>query len=165
MESAGLSENIRFAPKEICSADDPRPTIFFAGIEENQIITESPFDIYAVVDVASGFKDFRIQYGIGEDPDKWIPLADPFDSTRPQPDRLVTWDMAEISGNLVTVRIVVNGKDENYSEKRIHLILDVPAPTPLPTLTASITPVPTETPTPTCNGNTPHRDRNFGTDG
>ncbi len=151
LASVGLNENIRFAPKDTCTAGDPRPTLFFAGIEDGQVITESPYDIYAVADVASGFRDFRLEYGIGEEPGKWINLAGPFDSTRPVPDLLVTWNMSELTGNLVTLRIVMTGTDENYSEKRISVILDVPAPTPMPTSTPTITPIPTETsiPTPT----------------
>ncbi len=149
LANVGLNENIRFAPQQSCSANDIRPTVFFAGIEEGQVITESPYDIYAVADVPSGFKNFRIEYGIGEEPSAWTILAGPIDSTRPVPDRLVTWNMAELTGNIVTLRIVMNGTEENYYEKRIHVILNVPAPTPLPTATSTITPVPTETSTPT----------------
>lgn len=149
LANVGLSENIRFAPEESCTADDVRPTVFFAGVEDGQVITESPYDIYAVADVASGFRDFRLEYGIGEEPGKWTLLAGPFDSTRPVPDLLATWNMSELTGNLITLRIIMNGHNENYSEKRIHVILDVPAPTPIPTATPTVTPIPTETLTPT----------------
>ncbi|GAP21209.1 transglycosylase domain-containing protein [Leptolinea tardivitalis] len=147
LKKAGLSKNVRFAPERQCKASDPKPTIFFPGLEDGQTITESPFDIYAVADVPSGFKEFYLEYGIGEDPGDWIKLAGPFDSTRPTPDRIVTWDVSELTGNIVTVRLVMVGQDENYAEKRIHLILNVPPPTPMPTATPTITPEPSLTPT------------------
>jgi hypothetical protein len=148
LANAGLGEGVRFAPERECKADDPKPTIFFAGLEDNQTITESPFDIYAVADVPTGFKNFRLEYGIGEDPDHWTELAGPFDSPRPSPDRLVTWDVSELAGNLVTVRLVLFGTEDNYAEKRIHLILDVPPATATPLPTATITPEPSATPQP-----------------
>jgi len=147
LNSVGLGENVRFAPERECRADDPRPTIFFAGIEDNQTITENPFDIYAVADVPSGFKDFKLEYGLGEEPGEWRDLAGPFDSPRSSPDRLVTWDASELTGNLVTVRLIMYGTDDNYAEKRIHLILNVPPPTPVPQPTATPTLEPTITPT------------------
>ncbi len=149
LNNAGLSENVRFAPDRECKADDPKPTIFYAGLEENQVITESPFDIYAVADVPSGFKDFYLEFGIGEDPEDWKLLAGPFDSPRSSPDRLVTWDVSELAGNLVTVRLVMDGVEDNYAEKQIHLLLDVPPATATPLPTATQTSLPTITFTPT----------------
>jgi penicillin-binding protein 1C len=149
LANAGLGESVRFAPDRECKSDDPKPTIYFPGLEENQTITESPFDIYAVADVAAGFKNIRLQYGIGEEPEEWIELAGPFDSPRPSPDRLVTWDVTNLAGNLVTVRLVMYGTEDNYAEKRIHLILDVPRATPTTAPTATMTPEPSITPTPT----------------
>lgn len=149
LSDVGLGENVRFAPERECTADDPKPTIFYAGIEDNQAITESPFDIYAVVDVPSGFKDFVLEYGLGDEPEEWIHLAGPFDTPRPSPDRLVTWNVSELAGNVVTVRVVLYGTEDNYAEKRIRLFLDVPPPTPTPEPTATQTVEPTFTPTPT----------------
>jgi len=149
LKRAGLSENVRFTPDRACRADDPRPTIFFPGLEENQIIRESPFDIYVVADVPTGFREFRLEYGLGDDPQEWNILAGPYDSTRPVPDRLVTWNVSELAGNLVTVRVMMSGTEDNYAEKRIHLMLDVPPATPTPQPTATWTLIPTSTITPT----------------
>jgi len=145
LEGAGLGEGVRFAPEKTCSTDDPKPNMYFPGLEEGQSITESPFDIYAVAEVPSGFKDFRLEYGIGDDPEDWISLAGPFDTQRSAPDRLVTWEVTEFSGKRVTLRLVMNGVDENFAEKRIHLNIDVP----LPTATSVPTETPTATPSPT----------------
>jgi penicillin-binding protein 1C len=149
LESSGFSENIRFAPKESCSSSDPKPEIFFPGLDDGQRITESPIDIYAVANVPSGFKDFVLEYGIGDEPEDWENLAGPFDTQLNAPERLVTWDVTDLHGKVVTIRIVMNGTDNNFAEKRIRLALDVPEPTPIPTLVPTITPTfePTLTPT------------------
>lgn len=149
LEAAGLGAGVRFAPVKTCSADDPKPTLLFPGLTDGQSIAESPFDIYAVAEVPSGFKDFRLEYGLGDDPENWTLLAGPFDSQRATPDRLVTWDVTEFLGKRVTLRLVMNGTDENYAEKRIHLSLDVPAPTATSVPTETITPTQSPTFTPT----------------
>ena len=96
------------------------------GSEDNQTLTINPVDVYALVNVAEGFKSFDLFYGIGDDdPQEWNLLAGPFDSPRPSPDRLVTWDASQFAGNMVTFRIVLHGQDENYADKRIHVILDI----------------------------------------
>ena len=149
LSSVDLNENVRFAPERECRATDSRPEIIFAGMEDNQAVTINPVDVYALVNVADGFKDFELLYGIGDDPEEWKTLAGPFDSPRPAPDRLVSWDATQYAGNMVTLRIILHGVDGQYADKRIHLILDIPqaTATPMPTATATI--IPTETPTPT----------------
>jgi penicillin-binding protein 1C len=147
LNHVGLGENVRFAPERECKASDPKPEIFFAGIEDNQVITDNPVDIYAVANVSSGFKDFQLQYGIGEEPKKWESLAEPFESPLAAPERLVTWDATKLTGNLITLRLIMHGTENNYAEKRIRLILDVPQATATPAPTATETPTPTITPT------------------
>lgn len=155
LASVGLSGNVKFTPERECRSSDPRPEIVFAGMEDNQTLMTNPVDVYGLVNVPQGFKNFELFYGIGDDPAEWKPLAGPFDSPRPAPDRLVTWDATAFAGNMVVLRIVLNGTDGQYADKRIHLILDIPqaTATPLPTATATlvptITPVPTEQPTAT----------------
>ena len=149
LSSVDLSENVKFAPERECKASDPRPEIIFAGMEDNQTVSINPVDVYALVNVADGFKDFELLYGIGDDPGEWITLAGPFDSPRPAPDRLVSWDATQYAGNMVTLRIILHGVDGQYADKRIHLILDIPQATATPTPTATATMIPTETPTPT----------------
>jgi hypothetical protein len=149
LENSGLGEGVRFAPEQVCKAEDPKPSMYFAGLDDGQSITESPFDVYAVAEVPSGFRNFVLEYGLGDDPEDWTLLAGPFDTMRVEPDRLVTWDVTELAGERVTLRLLMNGTDDNYAEKRIHLNLDVPAPTPTPepTATTASTENPTNTPT------------------
>jgi hypothetical protein len=149
LSSVGLSENVKFSPERECRSSDPHPEIMFAGIEDNQTITVNPIDVYALVNVPSGFKNFELLYGIGDDPSDWKTLAGPFDSPRAAPDRLVTWDATEFAGNMVTFRIVLNGTDGQYADKRIHVILNIPQATPIPVPTATATIIPSATPQPT----------------
>jgi hypothetical protein len=155
LASEGLAGSARFVPERECRSSDPRPEVSFAGMEDNQTITTNPVDVYGLVNVSEGFKNFELFYGLGDEPSEWKTLAGPFDSPRAVPDRLVTWDATEFAGNMVTLRIVLNGTDGQYADKRIRLILNIPqaTATPLPTATATlvptITPVPTEQPTAT----------------
>jgi penicillin-binding protein 1C len=149
LSSVGLSKNVKFSPERECRSSDPRPEILFAGMDDNQTVTTNPVDIYALVNVAEGFKNFELLYGIGDDPSEWKVLGGPYDSPRPAPEKLVSWDATEFAGNMVTLRIIVNGTDGQSAEKRIHLILAIPAATATPLPTPTATPIPTATPLPT----------------
>ena len=142
LEDNGFSQPVIFTPERECTGSDPRPTIVFVGLQDDMQITASPLDIYAVVNATSGFESFKLQYGVGNNPSKWITLLNT-DQQFNQPKKLVTWDVYEANAARVTLRIVVRSKQGTEVEKSIHLNLMVP------TLTPTMTPLPTETPIPT----------------
>ncbi len=146
--SVGFNWPITFLPKRECKASDPRPTIIFAGVGDNQTITHSPLDIYTVVKATANFKDFRLEWGPGEDPQEWKVLVDNITDQYPNPERIYTWDLSELPAGPVTLRVWLNSTDsDQHAEKRIHLTLNVPTPTPTATPTATVTPTMTSTPT------------------
>jgi len=146
--SVGFEQPVPLVPTRECKASDPRPQIIFAGISENQTITNSPLDIYAVVNATANFRQFRLEWGAGDDPQEWKPLVVDAASQYNTPERIHTWDLHSIPAGRVTLRIRIDSTEaDRYAEKRIHLTLNVPTPTPTPTPTVTVTPTPTTTST------------------
>lgn len=152
-KDAGFSDPIFFVPDRECSSGDPRPTIFFAGINDGQTVVSSPLDVYAVVNATSDFKQYRLEYGLGEDPVDWKPLVEGITTAHNQPERIYTWDLTGLSAGKITLRIYLESTRDTYAERKIRLNIQVPTPTPTitptPTLTSTPTPTATITPTPT----------------
>ncbi len=148
IESQGFPQPITIAPERECKEGDPHATIHFAGLNDGQRITDSSLDIYAVVYASDKFKNYRLEWGKGDDPDNWHTLDDHLTAQYRTPERIYTWDMGEdvpMSGT-ITLRIYMNSTDGTYAERRIHLNLDLPTPTPTMTPTATQTPTSTVTP-------------------
>jgi penicillin-binding protein 1C len=148
----GFTEPIFFVPTRQCQLSDPRPNILFAGISEGERITDPSLDIYALVNATSNFQEYRLEYGLGDDPGNWQVLLDHVTTQTSQPDRIYTWDLRSVPVGRVTLRIYVTSNQNMFAEKRIHL--DIQVPTPTPTLTSTPTQTPTFTLTPT-RTNTP----------
>jgi hypothetical protein len=118
-------------------------------------ISSSPLDIYAVIGATDNFRNYTLQFGVGNNPSKWTRLAKGSDQFK-EPTKLVSWDVYEAEGAArITLRIVLKSTEDTSAEKRIKLNLAVPTRTPTitPTPTATDVPVitigPTETPPPT----------------
>jgi penicillin-binding protein 1C len=143
-------KGVTFAPSRDCKADDPRPKISFDSVRDGDTITTSPLEIRGVADATQWFASWQVDYGIGNDPDKWKNLAQ---DTKPvtQSDLLVKWDLNELAqqgvSGPVTLRIYMNSTQNTYAELRVHLNIQVPTPTPTPSPTPTVTPTPTMTPT------------------
>ena len=149
----GFGDSFLIIPERECKADDPRAKIIFAGIFENQIITESPLDIYALVDATHNYRRMQLDYGEGSDPSSWEMLAE-FNRNFSETDVIYTWDLLkdEIKPGEYTLRIRIESTEEGrYAEKKIKIRIQVATPTPTATSTATITPTPTTTPTPTAS--------------
>lgn len=147
-EGLGFKDPIIFTPTRECRGDDPRPTIVFVGLNDGMNVTSSPLDIYAVVSATKNFDRFRLQYGVGNNPSKWVTLMTSDDEVN-QPEKLITWDVYEADAARITLRIYVYSTRDTFAEKRIHLNLDVPTQTPTVSPTVTLTPEPTSTTVPT----------------
>jgi len=144
----GFSKPILFTPTRECTGSDPRPTIVFVGLKDGININTSPMDIYAVITATKNFKEYTLQYGIGNHPSKWTTLAKGTNTFK-QPEKLVTWDVTNVDATRITLRIIVESTINTEVEKRIHLDLKVPTRTPTVTLVPTETVAPTETIEPT----------------
>ncbi|MDK2979791.1 MAG: hypothetical protein PWQ55_138 [Chloroflexota bacterium] len=138
----GFSTPLVFTPQAECSADSPRPTVLFVGLEEDGKVTTPQLDIYAVVNATKNFEKFKLQYGVGNNPSKWKTLVSS-EEQYTQPKHLIGWNVYEADATRITLRLYVDSSQGTFAEKRIHLNLLVP------TLTPTMTPLPTETPIPT----------------
>jgi penicillin-binding protein 1C len=148
-ESVGFSSPVFYVPSRSCGPDDPKPQIIFAGLSDGQKISTSPLDIFAVVKATSDFKDFRLDWGKGENPSQWENLVKGITSQYDQPERIYTWHLDEVEAGTITLRIRMESTKGGFAEKKIRLDIQVPTPTPTPTLTPTVTPTPTETLLPT----------------
>ena len=149
-EEMGFKDPVIFTPTRECRGDDPKPTIVFVGLEEGMNIAASPLDIYAVVSANKNFDRFRLQYGVGNNPNKWQTLLVSDEQVK-DTQKLVSWDVYEADATRITLRIYLYSSKGTFAEKRIHLNLSVPTLTPTVMPTMTMTPEPTFTPPPTFN--------------
>ncbi len=151
----GFSDTIQFAPARECLASDPQPVIEVSNLVEGQTITSSPLDIIAKIDVSADFKNFTVEYGVGDQPVDWKLLLDSNQPVR-QTSKILAWDLKDVPQGVITLKIRMNSIRGGYAERKIHLAMNIATPTPtttptlLPTYTPTVTltPAPTSTPTP-----------------
>lgn len=140
----GFQEPIRFAPSRECRADDPHPYISFNNPQEGQTIMVNPLDIFARVDASADFRDFKLDYGLGDEPIEWNRLMDS-DQPVSQPAMIYTWDLDEIPAGVVTLRLRMNSIRDTNAVLRLHVNIQVPTATPTSTPTPTTTGTPTDT--------------------
>ncbi len=145
----GFDTPIFFAPQSECTADDPHPTLAFSGLADGSAVTTPSLDIYGVVDASADFDYFDLDYGVGDNPQQWMPLLSHITTPVKQADKLYTWDVSDMPPQGVTLRLYLHSTKGTYAQKLLHLDMKVPTRTPTPTLTATITPTATQTPLPT----------------
>lgn len=132
----------------LCQLTDSRPILEFGSPRDEDVIIESPLDIYARVDATSRFDEARLEYGPGKDPVQWEILeiiSNPFNAMT----KIATWDLSELPPGWVTLRLYMKAINTGYAEKLIQIEIQVPTPTPTPTPTSTPTETPTSTPTST----------------
>ena len=147
LEQAGFSKKVFFAPDRECQKNDPHPSLAFSGLDEGQVVPGPSLDIYGIADATQNFKDWRLEYGTGDDPSQWTTLVEANVTPVKTPGNLYTWDLRGIPDGIVTLRLYLHSTEDGYAERRIHLNIQAPIPTLSPTLTP--TPIPTVTPTET----------------
>ena len=148
----GFKKPYTFTPERECKADDPRPIISISSPGKGATITSSPLEIIGEINATDKFDNFRLEYGVGEDPEEWKTLEKrnkPVKSSK----EIYEWDISDMPAGIVTLRIVINSTEDTYAELKIPINLQVPTPTPTltptftPTFTPTMTPTITETPT------------------
>jgi len=143
-KNMGFSDSIVCTPKEECSSESPRPTIVFVGLSVDGDVTSADLDIYAVVHATKNFKQFKVQYGVGNNPTKWKTLLKSTDQYT-QPQKLIQWNVYEAEASRITLRIYMESSKDTFAEKRIHLNLLAPTLEPTEEIFPTGTPEPIET--------------------
>jgi len=149
----GFEPPVVFAPNRECNSGDPRPVLDFAYPRDNDQITVSPLDIYAVANAIGGFDYWQLSFGFGENPLEWEVLAQGKNSLD-QPEMIYQWNLIGFPNEVISLRLFLKGPDSAFAERKMRLFIQAPTPTPTltptftPTVTLTPTPVPTETPLP-----------------
>ena len=148
LNSHDMPRNPFFAPDRECSGSDPRPIIQFTNLNDGTVVTNPSLEIQGVIDVKNGgLTGWRLEYGAGDDPDQWNPLAQGT-NTFPNPSLIHTWNLEGITDNRITLRLYLSNGEDHYAERSVTITLNLPTPTSLPTMTPTVTPFPsTATPT------------------
>lgn len=149
LAEVGFKKPIDYVPERECRADDPRPTLLFVGLVDEQAITTDTLDIYAVINATANFKDFYLEYGVGKGPTEWKKLVEPKNTSSEEPQKILTWDTTKVEVGFVTLRLFMESTTNGHAEKLLRLNIQVPTRTPTPTITPTPTPTPTLTATPT----------------
>jgi 1A family penicillin-binding protein len=142
LESNDLPKNPYYAPERECRAGDPQPEIELA-LTDGQVITSPIIDIKGTASASDGFKKWKLEFGLGENPGAWVLLAE--GNNQVKDGIFYNWDMTGLPNGIISLRLTLIG-DKAEVDKRIRLNLSLPIPTELPA-TPTNTPPPTETPT------------------
>jgi len=148
-ENQGFSPPFTFPTEQVCRADDPHAYIEFVGLYEDQNISTSPLDIYAVIHADQYFTSWTLDYSIDDLGTGWIPLVTQNAQQFNDPQRILLWDISSVPSGRITLRIRIQGEGDRYAERWIHLNFMMPTPTASPTPTVTMTPTETLAPTPT----------------
>ncbi len=142
----GFETPFHFAPSRACTKDDPKATVSFTSLTNGQSISQSPLDIYALIDASGLFKDFYLEYSYGNT-DSWTKIVNPGGGASNSPQKLISWDISDLQQGPITLRLVADSTSKGHVETNVHITLSMPTPTPTETPTVTPTPLPTETPT------------------
>jgi len=142
-------EKTFFVPDRRCNASDPRPHLYFVGLEDGQAITQNSLDISIVADATGGFRSWRLEWGEVGDSGNLTTLFGEIYTPVPSPTKVYTWDLTGMIDRHITLRLYMQGDGNIYADKNIRLNLSRPTPSPTPTEAPSPTPSVTPTPPPT----------------
>jgi hypothetical protein len=143
----GFEEPIKFAPTKTCGKNDPKATVSFTNLSNGQTFSQSPIDVYGVVDATGLFKDFYLEYGYGQNPSKWTKIVKPGGGASNASRKLASWDISDLEQGLVTLRLVAESTSGGKVQATVSINLSMPTPTPTLTPTETPTLTPTQTPT------------------
>ena len=145
----GFQDPVVFTPARECRAEDPRVELVFVNPTDGQTVSSSPLDIAAVIKATANFKEWRLDYGVGNSPKKWITLVPSSKDQHPNADIIYSWDLKDIPTGNLSLRLTVYSKEDTKVEKKVVFNNQNPTPTPTATVTPTATLHPTVTSTAT----------------
>ncbi len=147
LDNNGFPSPPVYAPDRECSSNDPHPTLQL-NVNEGDVISQPTLAIQGTANATGGFKSWRLEFGLGNNPGDWTLLAQ---SDQPANNSsMFNWDLSNLPNQTITLHLYVTGAN-GYAEKFIHFTVALPTPTP--TLTPF--PTPTDTPVPIIPSDTP----------
>lgn len=144
LDDHGFSDPPVYAPDRECKGDDPHPTLQL-NVNNGDVISQPTLAIKGTADATGGFKSWRLEFGLGQDPGNWNTLAQGNQPVEDGP--LFNWDLSNLPNQTITLHLYAAGTD-GYADRYVHFSLALPTPTPPPVPTDTPIP-PTDTPIPT----------------
>ncbi|MFQ5943414.1 MAG: transglycosylase domain-containing protein [Anaerolineales bacterium] len=146
LERMGFEEQEEpfFVPETTCGPDSPRPLMAITAPLQGSIVSSGPISIIGRAAATGDFRDWILEYGVGNDPSNWPDIAHSEEPAE-QPKILLEWDPRGLPNGPFSLLLTVRSNSGGKANYRVHLNLNLPTPTPTPTST----PIPTSTPTPT----------------
>jgi len=135
-------------PLEVCHIHTRAPRVEISQPRDGGWV-EGIVPIYGSARI-DDFDHFEVQYGVGENPIGWGPVA--WQSTVLEEAMLASWDSRVLTNGLFSLRVVAfdrHGNSASSPAVRVRIMNPTPTPTPSPTETPTPTPTPTPTTSPT----------------
>ncbi len=152
LDQHNFSDPPVYAPQRECTASDPRPTLALS-IQDGDTITQPTMIVTGTASATDGFKSWKLEFGLGNNPGNWTTLAQGNQQVNNAP--FINWDLSNLPDQTITLHLYVAGKN-GYADRYVHFTLALPTPvptdTPFPTDTP---PAPTDTPFPPTETPTP----------
>ena len=131
-------------PLEVCHVHTRAPRVEISQPRDGDWV-EGIVPIYGSARI-DDFHHFEVQYGVGENPIGWGPVA--WQNLVLEEAMLTSWDSRVLRNGLFSLRVVAFDRHGNTaSSPAVRVRIMNPTPTPTPTPTATPTPTPTLTPT------------------
>ena len=141
-------EEAFFVPETTCGPNSPRPLLLITSPLQGSILSSGPISIMGRAAATSDFRDWILEYGVGNNPSNWPDIAQS-ESPAEQPELLLQWDPSDLPNGPFSLLLTVRSTGGGKASYRVNLNLNLPTPTPTPTSTPTPTPIPTPTSTPT----------------
>jgi penicillin-binding protein 1C len=141
-------DDLFFVPEKVCSKDSPRPILAFTDPKPGSTISQSPLSIFGQAAGTDDFKEWKLEYGIGDTPRDWPNLAMK-DRPVKETGKLAEWDFTDIASGRIILKLTVRSKRGGQASITLPINIQLPTPTESPTPTTTATPTLTLTPSPT----------------
>jgi membrane peptidoglycan carboxypeptidase len=148
-EEMGFEDDpVFFVPDEPCADESPRPIVEITDPSPFSTVNQSPLEVFGLASGTGEFRDWILEYGIGNSPSSYPDLARSRDAHN-ESELLHVWDLEGIPNGPVTLRLTVRSKGGGNATVQVRFTLAMPTPTPTPTPTTTLTPSATQTTTTT----------------
>jgi membrane peptidoglycan carboxypeptidase len=148
----GVAIPLRLPPGGTCDQNTPRPVALISRPQPADMVIDD-IEIRGSA-MGPNYTGYLVEYGLSHDPQGWGAVQE-LRTHQVDNDLLARWNTLAAEPGPVTLRLLVFGPDNPYTneydpisiEARVPILVIEPTPTPTPTATE--TPTPTDTPTAT----------------
>ncbi len=84
------------------------------------------------------FRDYTLEFGIGQNPAAFQAIAGPYNVQRPNSDVLGVWDVSQLPAGPYTLRLHINTNSGGFANRDNIVLVSNPLPTAIPTATVQL---------------------------